>query len=113
MSQPVLYVPFLDLVDTWRSEGAHLRDRYGEVERAQIYTLAADDLTARLKKLPELTVDYDQAADSSIWTRGTIRNKVARGELTNVGTRGAPELHFRTLALSGQRLLRLPHLLED
>lgn len=114
MSQPVLYTPFLDLIDAWRSEAAHLRDRYGDEDRAKIYDLAADDLTARLRALPDLTVGYDQAADSSIWTRSTIRNKVARGELTNLGTRGDPELLLRTLALSGNRLLRLPHpLLED
>lgn len=114
MSQPVLYTPFLDLIDAWRSEAAHARDRYENEVRAKTYELAASDLTARLKKLPDLTVGYEQAADSSIWKRGTIRNKVARGELTNRGTRGDPELLLRTLALSGNRLLRLPHpLLED
>lgn len=114
MQDHVLYTPFLNLADAWREEGRHQLERYGDEGRAEIYRLTATDLIRRLRALPDLEVGYGAGDHLSVWTRGTIRNKVSRGELTNVGTRGHPRLLLRSLALSGEQLFELPdRLLED
>lgn len=108
MQHHVLFHPFLDLAQAWRDEGAYQRERYGDDDRAHLYKQTASDLIDVVQRMPDLVVSYDQAVHYSTLKRGTIRNRVSRGTLTNVGTRGDPKLLLRTLPLAGERLFVLP-----
>lgn len=108
MQDHVLFHSFLDLAEGWCDEGAYLRDRYGDDDRARLYQQTASDLIEVVQRMPERVVSYEQAVHYSTLERGTIRNRVSRGTLTNVGTRGKPKLLLRTLPLAGERLFELP-----
>lgn len=108
MQDSVLYRPFLDLIDGWRDEGAYLLERYGDQDRARLYKQTATDLIEVVRRLPDLEVSYAQGAYLSTLERGSIRNPVYRGALTNVGTRGQPKLLLRSLPLFGPHLFALP-----
>lgn len=113
MQDHVLFHPFLDLAEAWRQEGAYQLDRYGDTDRAHLYESTASDLIEVVQALPDRVVSYDQAVHYSTLKRGTIRNRVSRGTLTNVGTRGKPQLLLRTLPLAGERLFELPEALPE
>lgn len=113
MQDHVLIHPLLDLAEGWREEGAYLLERYGDDRRAQLYETTASDLIEIVQRLPDLVVSYDQAVHYSTLKRGTLRNRVSRGTLTNVGTRGKPKLLLRTLPLAGERLFALPDALPE
>lgn len=113
MQYHVLFHPLLDLAEGWRDEGAYLHERYDDKDRARLYDQTATDLIEVVQRIPELLVTYDQAVYYSTLKRGTLRNRVSRGTLTNVGTRGKPKLLLRTLPLAGERLFALPDALPE
>lgn len=105
METSVLFRPVLKLLAAWRAEACHLLERYDDRGRAQAIEAMCGDLESVLAELPDLTLTYEEASAASGWAVGTIKNKVAAGELENVGTAGAGKVRLRDLKLDGAAVL--------
>ncbi len=80
-----------DLLARWTGDEARFRD-YGQDEVADVIARCRSDLAeyAREWQLEALTLE--EAAAFSGLARGTLSNKIARGELPNAGSKGRPRV---------------------
>lgn len=91
------------LLDQWRSEADLLRRR-GQAHLADLVESYAADLSAAVREHRLTTLTLAEAAAETGLKYDTIQKKVASGEVTNVGRRGAPRVR-RCDLLSDEVLL--------
>jgi len=94
--------PVTALVREWRVRAGQNRTLYGDEPRAHLITHMAAELETALEELHGIELTYDEAAQLMACSYGTIKNRVANGELTNVGTRSEPRIALRQI-VSGVR----------
>lgn len=79
------------LVATWREEAAILR-RWGATEQAAVLERAADELEEREAEHALEALTLHQAAQESHYTVSALEKMLRRGQLENVGKKGAPRI---------------------
>jgi hypothetical protein len=79
------------LIDDWRAEAAVCRRRGSPIAADALESCAAD-LVARLREMELESITLEEAAAESGYSYSALQKKVASGDLTNVGKRGAPRV---------------------
>lgn len=113
MNGSIVLQHLLQGVEDLLLEARHQRDLYGDDARASGLEAAAALVRQRIIEVTKLTLSYTDAAAVSIWVEGTIRNRVWKGQLENIGTQSAGKVRLRDLQLDGSRLFALPPALDE
>jgi len=96
----------LDLTDQWRAHAAALR-RYGAESEARALEACAADLEERLREWQTEPLTLEAASDESGYSYSSLQQKVAAGEIRNVGDRGRPRLRRCDLPRKAPKAFRL------
>lgn len=84
-------------LDGLEEKAAQLRNEWDEPNKAYGVEKAVRDIRSVLPTLTDQAVSYEAAAKLEGQTVGTIRNRVSRGDLTNVGTQGTGRIPIEEL----------------
>lgn len=98
----------LDLVVAWQSRATMLKE-YGAEAQAAAIEACATELTDTVKEWQDEELTLEQAVEETGYSYSTLQQKVAAGEITNVGTKGRPRVRRNDLP----RKTPLPALLLD
>jgi hypothetical protein len=91
-----MLTPLQETLEELEEEAEQLRE-YGNGAQANAVDRVVREVRTSLPELLDQTVCYETAARIEGQTEGTIRNRVSRGDLTNVGTRGAGRIPLKDL----------------
>lgn len=86
----------LDLVIEWKSRSTLLRE-YGAEAQAAAIEACAVELTDAVKEWQDEKLTLEQAVEETGYSYSTIQQKVAAGEITNVGSKGRPRVRRNDL----------------
>jgi hypothetical protein len=81
----------LDLASEWRQKATLLRE-YGAEAQAAAIEACAVELTDAIRAWQDEPLTLEQAVEESGYSYSTIQQKVAAGEIPNVGSRGRPRV---------------------
>ena len=95
----VVVDPLTRWVARWRDQAEECQRLYGDAARAHLISTMVDELLGARQDLEGMQLTYGETGLVMGWSVGTVRNKVAAGELRNTGTRGHPRIALRDLRL--------------
>lgn len=81
----------LNLASEWRRRATMLRE-YGAEGQAAAVEACAVELTDAVKDWQDEPLTLEQAAEESGYSYSTLQQKVAAGEIPNVGDKGRPRV---------------------
>jgi hypothetical protein len=97
----------LELVEQWRTDAALLRRR-GAPDQADTMESLAAELEQRAREHQLEALALEQATAESGYSYSAISKMVAKGELANVGKKGAPRVRRGDLPRKVRREERAP-----
>ena len=95
------------LASRWRTDAETLRAR-GAPQQADALANCADELEAALREHDLEALTLNEAAQESGYSYSTLQKKVARGELSNMGTKNCPRIRRGHLPRKAGQLPRGP-----
>jgi hypothetical protein len=81
----------LEIASGWRARATMLRE-YGAEAQAAALDACAVELSDAIKAWQDEPLTLEEAVKESGYSYSTIQQKVAMGEIVNVGTRGRPRV---------------------
>jgi hypothetical protein len=103
LSDPLSPDPIQPELQVMRAAAAYLRERWGDETKARIIEQLATQLEGIVRIIGEATISYAQAGEVSVYSPGTIANKVSSSEL--VGGNGRVAIGSLPISAS-----KAPHL---
>lgn len=91
-----------DLAAEWRDRAKELR-RYGAEEQATTMKACADDLEEAWRVWQTEPLKLEEAAEESGYSYSTLQQKVASGEIPNIGEPGRPRVRRQDLPRKAPR----------
>ena len=88
----------LDLASEWRRRATMLRE-YGADGQAAAVEACAIELTDAVKHWQDEPLTLDQAAEETGYSYSSLQQKVAAGEIPNIGDKGRPRVRRCDLPL--------------
>ncbi len=83
-------VTLTDLSQSWREEGARLRNRYARLDLAALCEAHAEELEEALRSVEDELLPPTESSTESGLSKRRLRELEAEGKLENYGRKGAP-----------------------